>query len=66
MKKIIKKIALFLKDKNGSEDKGAGIAVAIIGAVVIGLIVINAMTGFFTDRLFPAVFDKIMGGLNVP
>lgn len=63
--KILKKIIAFIKNKKGSEDKGAGVAMSIIAVVVIGFIVINAMTGFFTDRLFPAVFDKILGALSL-
>ena len=61
---ILQQIITFIKNKKGSEDKGAGVAVSIITAVALGLIVYNTMTGFFTNQLFPAIIDKIMGILN--
>lgn len=64
-KEIIDSIKLFIDDKKGSEDKGAGVAIAMITTVALGFVIYNALTGFFTDKLFPSIFDKIMGILNI-
>ena len=51
MKNIVKKIVLFIKDKNGSEDKGAGIAVAIIGKKVGETVSIDSPNGSYDIKI---------------
>lgn len=49
-----------LKD-NGGGNHSTEILVGVVIAVVIGLMVLNAYTGFFSNTLWPLITGKITG-----
>lgn len=59
------KIRDFIIDKKASDDKNTGTIVAMITAVVVGLLIMTAMRTFLNDKFMPGVFDKLMNALNL-